>query len=340
MDFDAILQAARTVHASDIHLCPNQPIRVRVAGRLQSLDVPIFGIESLQDWLKSNLTEQQYAAWLARVQVDFAIHDVESAARLSIYPTHDGTAVAVRLLPKMPPTLAELGAPEFIETLSPTRHGLVLVTGATGSGKSTTMASWIAHVNRLYDAHILTLEDPIEYFFKSDRCLIRQTELDKDTDYNTALRDALRRDPDAIVMGELRDLASIEMALRAAETGHLVIATLHSSNAVGAVARLIDVFPSESKSFVRHVLSNVLLGVVAQRLVHCNTNVRNGGRIATYEVLTCTAAVKNLIKEAKEAQLSAVMQSSAAHQMFTFSQHFQKLLDAHLVEGPMPIGSS
>ena len=343
MNFSAILNAAQLEHASDVHVCADAPIRVRVAGRLKILAVPILSHNELSTWLMAQFKPAQHEIWLAGEQVDFALFDQGSGirVRLSAYMTTDGIAVAVRLLSKQAPSLAELGAPEFLEKLKPFRHGLVLITGATGSGKSTTMASWIAHVNKQDEAHVVTLEDPIEYRFSSDKCLIHQSEVGNQVgSFSTALRDVLRRDPDAIVVGELRDLVSIELALRAAETGHLVIATLHSASAVEAISRLLEVFPSENKSFVRNVLSSVLIGVVAQRLVRCNTNVNKQGRIATYEVLTANAAVKNLIKEAKENQLPAVMQTSAAHQMFTFNQHYQKLLDMRLVMEAMPVWTS
>ena len=339
MDFSAILYAAQLEHASDVHVCADAPIRARIAGRLKVLAVPILSSGELHAWLMAQFTPAQHEVWSNGEQVDFALFDKHCGirVRLSAYMTTDGIAVAVRLLPKQVPTLAELGAPEFLEKLKPFRHGLVLITGATGSGKSTSMASWIDHVNKHNEAHVVTLEDPIEYRFVSDKCLIHQSEVGNQvSSFSTALRDVLRRDPDAIVVGELRDLVSIELALRAAETGHLVIATLHSATAVEAISRLIDVFPSENKSFVRNVLSSVLIGVVAQRLVRCNTNVSKQGRIATYEVLTSNAAVKNLIKEAKENQLPAVMQTSAANQMFTFNQHYQKLLDMRLVTDAIP----
>ena len=343
MNFSAILNAAQLEHASDVHVCADAPIRVRVAGRLKILAVPILTHSELNAWLMAQFTPTQHEIWSNGEQVDFALFDQGCGARvrLSAYMTTDGIAVAVRLLPKKAPSLTELGAPDFLKKLKPFRHGLVLITGATGSGKSTTMASWIAHVNQQDEAHVVTLEDPIEYRFESDKCLIHQSEVGNQVGgFSTALRDVLRRDPDAIVVGELRDLVSIELALRAAETGHLVIATLHSASAVEAISRLIDVFPSENKSFVRNVLSSVLIGVVAQRLVRCNTNVNKQGRIATYEVLTANAAVKNLIKEAKENQLPAVMQTSAAHQMFTFNQHYQTLLDMRLVVEAMPVWMS
>lgn len=340
MDFSAILNAAQSEHASDVHLCADAPIRARVAGRLKVLNTPIVSKDALHAWLMAQFSEAQHEVWQRGEQVDFAVFDQKSGirVRLSAYMITTGVAVAVRLLPKQAPSLTDIGAPDFLDKLKPFRHGLVLITGATGSGKSTTMASWIAHVNRQNEAHIVTLEDPIEYQFESDKCLIHQSEVGKQVgSFSTALRDVLRRDPDAIVVGELRDLVSIELALRAAETGHLVIATLHSAGAVEAIARLIDVFPSENKSFIRNVLSSVLIGVVAQRLVRCNTSISKQGRIATYEVLTANAAVKNLIKEAKENQLPAVMQTSAAHQMFTFNQHYQKLLDSRLVTEAMPV---
>lgn len=339
MNFQSILVAARQVYASDVHLRCGDAVVARVAGHLQTLNVPPLETNALNEWLLSIMDDSQKVAWHAGQQLDFAMMSEDGErVRLSVYQTLGAygrsTAVAVRLLNATPPSLAQLGAPEFLNAVTPFRQGLVLITGPTGSGKSTTLASWLHHVNQKYPAHIITLEDPIEYVVDSDVALVHQSEVPrKENAYSDVLRNVLRRDPDAIVLGELRDLASIQLALRAAETGHLVIATLHSSNATEAIARLIDVFPAESKSFVRHVLASILLGVVAQKLVRCNEGVNKQGRIANYEVLTGSVAVKNLIKEEKEMQLPAVMQSGAAHQMFTFEQHYQKLSEARLVNG-------
>lgn len=341
MDFNAILTAAKLYCASDVHLRSGGAVVARVAGRLQTLKVPPLSEVALDEWLMSVIDDTQKSTWQTGQQLDFSLTDNDGArARVSAYQTFNGTthqaAVAIRLLDKAPPSLNELGAPGFLTALTPFRHGLVLITGATGSGKSTTLASWVQHVSQKYPAHIITLEDPIEYQLTSDVALIHQTELSSKPDaYSAVLRNVLRRDPDVVVVGELRDLTSIELALRAAETGHLVIATLHSSNAVEAISRIIDVFPAQNKMFVRHVLSSVLLGVVSQKLVRCNTGVNKKGRIANYEVLTGSVAVKNLIKEEKEIQLSAVMQSGGAHQMLTFSQHYQKLFQAGRVDDSM-----
>ena len=194
--------------------------------------------------------------------------------------------------------------------------------------KSTTLASWIAQCSKQFASHIITIEDPIEYVFAHGKGLVHQCELSSHFGgYHDALTDILRRDPDVLMLGELRDLASVELALRAAETGHLVLGTLHSANAVDAVSRMVDIFPAQSRSFIRHMLSTVLLGVVSQRLLPSNHAKAKQGRIANYEVLTTTTAVKHLISEQKEVQLHAVMQTGAAHKMFTFEQHHQGLIE-------------
>ena len=204
-------------------------------------------------------------------------------------------------------------------------NGLILVTGATGSGKSTTLAAMIDEINRHQPRHILTLEDPIEFLHRSRRSLIQQREIGRDShSFDTALRAALREDPDVILLGELRDVATIRLALTAAETGHLVLATLHTRSAPQAVERLVDVFPAEEKSYVRAQLAGSLQAVIAQKLMRRP----GGGRVAIFEVLTATAAVSNLIREGKTHQLASVLQTGAQSGMQTFEQGLQQRIDA------------
>ena len=329
---DVLLNEAYVAGASDIHLSPNKPPIFRVAGQLRTIShFEVVSVDSIRTWLAKQLPQYDFQE---NQQVNFAFNhfDTEQRVRVSVYQTIHGISLALRLLSKLPPAPEILGQPKFLSQLSPFAKGLVLVTGPTGSGKSTTLASWLNAAQMKYPAHFVTIEDPIEYEFPHGQGLIHQSELGIHfANHESALSDVLRRDPDVILVGELRDLASIELALRCAETGHLVLATLHSANATDAILRVINVFPATSRDFVRHVLSNVLLGVVAQRLLNCTTAHAHQGRIANYEVMTNTVAVKNLIKEQKEVQLHSVMQTSVAQQMMTFEQHQQELINSGLL---------
>lgn len=321
--------------ASDIHLSPNHPVVFRVAGQLRT----IFSFNAI-----STAQIEHWLAHLSALPADQSMEDrqqhhftldyplLNTRVRLTAYPTVHGVTLALRLLPQTAPEPDAIMMPEFLRQLSPFASGLVLVTGPTGSGKSTTLASWIRRCSERWASHIITIEDPIEYVFGHGKGLIHQCELGTHfSGYSDALSDILRRDPDVVMLGELRDLASVELALRAAETGHLVLATLHSANAVDAVSRMVDVFPAQSRSFIRHMLSSVLLGVVSQRLLPSSHASAKQGRLANYEVLTTTTAVKHLISEQKEVQLQAVMQTGAAQRMFTFEQHHQDLLKEGLI---------
>lgn len=329
MDLTTIFHAAQQHRASDVHIDVAHPqVFVRVAGQLKPLeDVTISSVE-LTQWLTSRLNSEQMARFNVRQQFDFAYHEPQLPihARVAVYFNRSGLTLAIRLLSTSIPSLSDLDAPQFLQNLSPFSSGLVLITGATGGGKSTTLASYLAHINQRYAAHVVTLEDPVEYHHVAQKSLFHQFEENLDfVDYTYALKCSLRVDPDVIVVGELRDLNSIKMALQAAETGHLVLATLHSSSAVAAITRMINVFDDGNKSFIRHVLSSVLLGVVSQRLVR--SSVANE-RVAIFETLVANSAVKNMIAEQKEAQLNNLMQTQAQAGMFTFAQHYQKRLNA------------
>lgn len=320
--------------ASDIHVSPNHPVVFRVAGELRTIHAftPLSALQ-IAEWIQhlrvelkaiTRASEPKEDSQQSHFTLDYP--HLDARVRLTSYTTINGAALALRLLPQTAPDPDEIMMPEFLRQLSPFARGLVLVTGATGSGKSTTMASWIRRCSERYASHIITIEDPIEYVFQHGKGLVHQCELGVHfSDYHDALTDMLRRDPDVLMLGELRDLASVELALRAAETGHLVLGTLHSSNAVDAVSRMVDIFPAQSRSFIRHMLSSVLLGVVSQRLIPSGHTLAKQGRVANYEVLTTTSAVKHLISEQKEVQLQAVMQTGAVHKMFTFEQHHQVL---------------
>ena len=335
--------------ASDVHLSPNHPPIFRIAGQLRTLEecsspVSAEQIAELVQQLASSQTSSDDVAQARSFtpaietkqqpaqnqQMHFTLDEptLRTRVRVTAYSTTQGQTLALRLLSQSAPVPETIMMPEFLRQISPFSSGLVLVTGPTGSGKSTTLASWIAQCSKQFASHIITIEDPIEYVFAHGKGLVHQCELSSHFGgYHDALTDILRRDPDVVMLGELRDLASVELALRAAETGHLVLGTLHSANAVDAVSRMVDIFPAQSRSFIRHMLSAVLLGVVSQRLVPSSHAKAKQGRIANYEVLTTTTAVKHLISEQKEVQLQAVMQTGAASKMFTFEQHRQGLIE-------------
>ena len=334
VSLQTIVEQAHAAGASDVHISPNYPPVIRVAGTLQKMiNFPRISeaeiaqlISSCQHLLPSSHSEENF---LDR-QHDLSMDCLQLPVRLrmTVYPTSLGNTLALRLLGKTPPKPDDILMPEFLKRLTPKMNGLVLVTGPTGSGKSTTLASWIDFCNHQFPSHIITIEDPIEYVFAHDKGLINQCEVGTHFEsYENALRDILRRDPDVLMLGELRDLESIELALHAAETGHLVLGTLHSATAVDAISRIIDAFPAQSRDFARHMLASVLLGVVAQKLVPSDHPSAKQGRVANYEVLTSTSATKNLISEQKEVQLHAVIQTGAVHQMFTFEQHRKDLMD-------------
>ncbi|RBZ49403.1 type IV pilus twitching motility protein PilT, partial [Klebsiella pneumoniae] len=264
--------------------------------------------------------------WQEHGQIDFAL-TLACGARLraSAFAHTRGISLVLRLLPEQCPRLDTLGAPPALSELLAEESGLLLVTGATGSGKSTTLAAMVGHLNQHLDGHILTLEDPVEFIHHSERCLIQQREVGRHCpSFAAALRVALRQDPDVILLGELRDSETIRLALTAAETGHLVMATLHTRGAAPAVERLIDVFPAEEKDQVRSQLAGSLCAVLAQKLLPA----RQGGRVALYELLVNTPAVANLIREGKVHQLPGVMQTGMQAGMLTFTQSFQQCVAA------------
>ncbi|AKE61755.1 pilus retraction protein PilT [Citrobacter amalonaticus Y19] len=272
----------------------------------------------LADWLD----EGQQAALQKNGQLDFAVTLVGNLRlRASAFQQRQGTSLALRLLPTQCPTLERLETPSVLPELLRSENGLILVTGATGSGKSTTLAAMVAWLNQHVDGHILTLEDPIEYVYTSQRCLIQQREVGLHcTSFAAGLRAALREDPDVILLGELRDSETIRLALTAAETGHLVLATLHTRGAAQAIERLIDTFPAQEKDPVRSQLAGSLRAVLSQKL----ESDKQEGRVALFELLINTPAAGNLIREGKSHQLPHVIQTGQQVGMMTFSQSLQQ----------------
>ncbi|MXP60102.1 type IV pilus twitching motility protein PilT [Pantoea sp. Taur] len=330
MDLDEVVALSVKHNAADLHLCSGHLPHWRRLGVLE----PIPQQTALDgDWLETFLQQ-----WLSGVQqdeleasghVDFAI-TLKSGVRLraNLFMQRHGLSLALRLIDSQAPNINPLQLPDVVTQLLQLEEGLILITGATGSGKSTTLAAMVDSLNREQARHIITLEDPIEFLHHSQRSLIQQREVGAHTvSFQQGLKAALREDPDVILLGELRDSETIRLALTAAETGHLVLATLHTRGATQAVDRLVDVFPAEEKNLVRTQLAGSLKAVLAQRLVPA----KNGGRIGLFEVLVATPAVTNLIREGKMHQLPGVLQTGAQSGMQTFAQSEQARQQAGLI---------
>ncbi|MEQ9876744.1 type IV pilus twitching motility protein PilT [Pectobacterium aroidearum] len=323
MELDEWMVRSVKHNASDLHLCSGHPPVLRVDGRLQPENtLPRLTPEQVAQWCDAWLEPAQREQLRQSGQVDGALMLPDGQRlRVNVFRQREGLSAALRIIPSAQPSLDGLHAPPVLSTLLEKPNGLILITGATGSGKSTTLAAMIGALNDSSDRHVITLEDPIEFIHASRRCLIQQREIGAHSaSFAQALRATLREDPDVILLGELRDTETIRLALTAAETGHLVLSTLHTRSASQAVDRLIDVFPGEEKAYVRSQLATCLQAVVTQRLLPA----AQGGRIALYEVLTATAAVGNLIREGKTHQLPGLIQTGTAAGMQTFEQSYQQ----------------
>ncbi|AKG68190.1 hypothetical protein WN53_03010 [Serratia fonticola] len=323
MDIDEFVALSVKHNASDLHLCTGHLPMLRIDGELQAVESgEILTQQQMAAWCQTQLSQTMWQQLQQVGQLDLALALADGTRlRANFFLQNAGVSVALRRIASQCPTLAELTTPEIIPALLQCEDGLILVTGATGSGKSTTLAAMIDFINRHQRRHILTLEDPIEFIHRSQRSLIQQRELGRDThSFDDALRAALREDPDVILLGELRDTTTVRLALTAAETGHLVLATLHTRSAPQAVERLVDVFPAEEKAYVRAQLASSLQAVIAQKLL----SKPGGGRVAIYEILTATAAVSSMIREGKTHQLVSVLQTGAQSGMQTFEQGLQQ----------------
>ncbi len=329
MDIAELLAYSVKNKASDLHLSSGLPPMIRVDGDIRQLNVPALENAQLVELLYSTMSDHQRRDFEAELEVDFS-YEVPSLARFRVNCFHKdkGVGGAFRTIPMAVWTLEDLGAPPSFKDIIDIPRGLVLVTGPTGSGKSTTLAAMIDHLNTTISGHILTIEDPIEFVHTSKKCLINQREVHRDTHgFNEALRAALREDPDIILVGELRDIETIRLALTAAETGHLVFATLHTSSAAKTIDRIIDVFPAGEKAMVRSMLSESLRSVIAQTLLKRQT----GGRIAAHEIMIATPAIRNLIREDKVAQMYSSIQTGSALGMHTLDQSLEDLVKRGLV---------
>jgi twitching motility protein PilT len=330
MNIDDLLAITLEKKASDLHLSVGEPPVVRVDGDLERLESPKLTVDDVLSMIKHVSNEEQFDTFTAEFETDFSYTLSDKARfRVNVFNQARGGAAVFRVIPMIVPSFDELGLPEVIHKLCRLPNGIVLVTGPTGSGKSTTLAAMVDSVNVESQKHIITVEDPIEFTHKSKRCLINQREVKKDTvSFNAALRSALREDPDIILVGELRDLETVRLALTAAETGHLVFATLHTNSAAKTIDRLIDVFPGGEKDMIRSMLSESLRAVIAQTLL----KRIGGGRVAAHEIMICTPAIRNLIRENKVPQIYSAIQTGKGVGMRTMDQHLEELIAAGVIK--------
>lgn len=329
LDIKTLLEMSVKRKASDLHLSADSRPILRIDGELIVLeDMPVFDNETLKRLIFSVMDEEQQHMFESSLELDFSILFPSIAGfRVNAFYHLRGISAAFRVIPSEVPMLDKLDAPPVFKKLLNLENGLILVTGPTGCGKSTTLAAMIEHINSTFTQHIITIEDPIEFIHKSNKSLVHQRQVFRDTvSFNAALRSALREDPDVILVGEMRDLETIRLALTAAETGHLVLATLHTSSAPRAVSRIIDVFPAGEKNIIRNLISESLQAVICQSLV----KKIGGGRIAAFEVMLGTPAIRNLIREDKIAQMYSVIQTSGAMGMSTMQQALQHLISKQI----------
>lgn len=324
MDITELLSFTVQQGASDLHITAGMPPVIRVDGDVRRIKLPALEQKQVQTLIYDIMNDKIRKDFEDRLEADFSF-EVPGLARFRVnaFNQNRGAAAVFRTIPSKVLTMDELGMGKVFQDLSLQARGLVLVTGPTGSGKSTTLAAMVDYVNEVRSDHILTIEDPIEFVHESKKCLVNQREVHRDTQsFANALRSALREDPDVILVGEMRDLETIRLALTAAETGHLVFGTLHTTSAAKTIDRIIDVFPAAEKDMVRSMLSESLQGVISQTLL----KKVNGGRVAAHEIMMGTPAIRNLIREDKVAQMYSAIQTGAAHGMKTLDQSLTELV--------------
>ncbi|MEC5270752.1 type IV pilus twitching motility protein PilT [Caldifermentibacillus hisashii] len=321
----ALLEKAYEEQASDLHIIVNSPPVLRIDGELRPAGgYPLSQVDT-ENMARDLIPESLWEIFVEQGEVDFNYElEGKSRFRLNAYHQRNSISIAIRTIPATIPTIADLNLPKILESLMDKPQGLILVTGPTGSGKSTTLAAMINYINRNFAKHIITLEDPIEYVHQHIKSIINQREVGTDTkSFANGLRASLRQDPDIILVGEMRDLETISTAITAAETGHLVLATLHTSSAAQTIDRIIDVFPPHQQRQIRLQVSNVLQGIISQRLFPVR---EGGGRVAATEILINTPSVANLIRNEKIHQIQNVLQTSRAQGMHTLEMSIQSLV--------------
>ncbi len=329
MDIGELLAFGVKNGSSDLHLSAGEPPMIRVDGDMRRINVPTMDHKDVHDMVYDIMNDKQRKDYEEFLECDFSF-EIPGLARFRVnaFNQNRGAGAVFRTIPSEILSLEQLGAPPIFKDIADTPRGVVLVTGPTGSGKSTTLAAMVNHKNETEYGHILTVEDPIEFVHQSKKCLINQREVHRDTlGFNEALRSALREDPDVILVGEMRDLETIRLALSAAETGHLVFGTLHTSSAAKTIDRVVDVFPAAEKDMIRAMLSESLKSVISQTLLKKS----GGGRVAAHEIMMGTPAIRNLIRENKIAQMYSAIQTGQQFGMKTLDQDLQQLVQKNVV---------
>ncbi|WP_193163853.1 type IV pilus twitching motility protein PilT [Microbulbifer hainanensis] len=329
MDITELLAFSAKQNASDLHLSAGLPPMIRVDGDVRRINLPPMEHKQVHGLIYEIMNDKQRKDFEEFLETDFSF-EVPGVARFRVnaFNHNRGAGAVFRTIPSKVLTMEDLGMGQVFKQISDTPRGLVLVTGPTGSGKSTSLAAMIDYINDNKYEHILTVEDPIEFVHESKKCLVNQREVHRDTHgFAEALRSALREDPDIILVGEMRDLETIRLALTAAETGHLVFGTLHTTSAAKTIDRVVDVFPAQEKAMVRSMLSESLQAVISQTLLKKN----GGGRVAAHEIMRGTPAIRNLIREDKIAQMYSAIQTGASVGMQTMDQCLQELVDRRVI---------
>ncbi len=330
MDITELLAFGVKNKASDLHLSSGLPPMIRVHGDMRRINLPAMEHKDVHAMIYDIMNDEQRKFYEENKEVDFSF-EVPNLARFRVnaFIQQRGAAAVMRTIPAKVFSLEDLKAPAIFTDIASYPRGLVLVTGPTGSGKSTTLAAMVNYINEKEQGHILTVEDPIEFVHESRKCLVNQREVGRDTlSFNNALRSALREDPDVILVGEMRDLETIRLAMTAAETGHLVFGTLHTSSAAKTIDRIIDVFPADEKEMVRAMLSESLRAVISQTLLKTKDGA---GRVAAHEIMICTPAIRNLIREAKVPQMYSAIQTSQGMGMQTLDQCLVNLVKTNAI---------
>jgi twitching motility protein PilT len=332
MEISELLAFTVKNKASDLHLSSGLPPMIRVDGDIRRINTPALSHKDVHDMVYDIMNDGQRKIYEDTLECDFSFEIPRLARfRVNAFVQNRGASAVFRVIPSDIKTLEELGCPRIFQDIAEAPRGLVLVTGPTGSGKSTTLAAMVNYINANEYGHILTVEDPIEFVHTSQKCLINQREVGPHTmSFSNALRSALREDPDVILVGEMRDLETIRLALTAAETGHLVFGTLHTSSAAKTIDRVVDVFPAAEKEMVRSMLSESLRAVISQTLL----KKKEGGRVAAHEVMIGIPAIRNLIRENKIAQMYSAIQTGSQFGMQTLDQCLQGLLQRNIISLP------
>lgn len=322
---EKILTYAKKQGCSDIHITTGSAPMLRIDGDMIAIpSAPVLTHDKVMEMLNSLMSDIQKKTYQEKMEMDFAIQSSDNLRfRVNAFRTVNGAAAVFREIPTEIKSLAALHAPEIIHGLAHAKKGLILVVGPTGSGKSTTLAALIDHINSNFSYHILTIEDPVEFVHKNKKSLINQREVGNSTmSFASALKSALREDPDVILVGELRDVETIHLALTAAETGHLVLGTLHTSSSAQTINRIVDVFPAEDKAVVRTMLSTSIKAVISQRLI----KKEGGGRCAAYEIMIANSSIRNLIREDKIPQINSIIELGKKTGMCLMKDSINELL--------------